>query len=537
MSDLAVRLSGNGQHATITDLVSDLRLKDVDPGGFGGASFSFKRPINATDLAPFSQVAIFDVETGECVGGGRLLDPGKSARPGEEIWSMTVLGEGIASMQEQQRPYYLIDSGDDAWQAAYRTSKKTTWSKGLIPNGSTEGWLMNITGEPVNPTWKCDLRSYGIYNAGQLVGGYHYTHREGRNSSNNKTQAFASNLATTGFVITHDQSWTTSDVTVSATIGANWTIFDGVDNVFIRYTRDASPLTGISADDEWCHVSAMSVLALRSGRSGSYDMNPASYANPYVLAHEAFVDIFSRAPSIDVANAEIATGTFQFKNLAWPTGMTPYGAAEEILKSEQGLTWAVWEQQSNGKWRGELRQRDAERVRYELTPDDGFEQAADNTQILRSVFVYGRTAGGNHIAREVLQPPNSPPLTAEVRAIRTIELPNQTFDSLDANARGWTEIKDSRLAASQASMTVARKVYDNFTGRWIKPFHIKPGYLCRVRGVRPQVDTLNPTTIPDATTFRIVTKEYSSSTMSASLQLNAYEPDESRALAGLVKAS
>jgi hypothetical protein len=421
------------------------------------------------------------------------------------------------------------------WNQAYSTSKKMKWEQGAQPaDGSTEGLLFDIDdGATINPTWKCDVRYYDIYDTGQLIGGYSYTHLDGRSSANNRIQDFASTRFGT-FDIPNDTGFTTGGVSVDAEVGVDFTVADHRDNIFLRFTRDSTSL--VASADDWAHVSDLRVSAMRLGRDGQPALGPGAYNRDYVYAHEAVIDLWARfCPRIDVQNARIDTGTFQFEQLAWPTGIKPSGVLDEIMSAEGAFTWHVWEKQPNGKFRAEWVERPTE-VRYELDAYDGFRASDGASDLVDRVFVIGKKANGHEVGKIVY---GSQPVLAAAGFSRSkvIDLGSDIWSSTAADRIGAQAIADSALRSTNASVTVARKVLDLYTGRYVKPFHIKPGHLCRVRGVRPTPDTLNPEGSSDGSSvFRIVSNTYSSESASSSLELNSYTVTEAKAIAELIRA-
>jgi hypothetical protein len=105
--------------------------------------------------------------------------------------------------------------------------------------------------------------------------------------------------------------------------------------------------------------------------------------------------------------------------------------------------------------------------------------------------------------------------------------------SADATAKASADIQNSQFAATSAQATIAGRIYDNFTGRWVKPYQVLPGYICRIAGVRAQKDTLNTGFEDDAAKFRITANDYSADSRTSRLDLNSYSFDEAQGIANL----
>ena len=236
-------------------------------------------------------------------------------------------------------------------------------------------------------------------------------------------------------------------------------------------------------------------------------------------------------PRFDVPNARIDDSGTTLDifgapiELAWPSGVTPYDVLGKLVELDPGQTWAVWEKQPNGKWRTEWRAYDLD-VRYELTVDDGFSESGTANRLVK-VF----SAGVDENDRYAVNSEDDPDATLAARGIN----PSNTYDRLSTAA--LDDILDaSKIAASTSQVTVARKVFDHKTGRWVEPFEILPGYLARVSGVSPRPNTLNENQPEGAAVFRVVSNDYSASSASSRLELNTFTVDERRAVANLMAA-
>ena len=199
------------------------------------------------------------------------------------------------------------------------------------------------------------------------------------------------------------------------------------------------------------------------------------------------------------------------------------------MTADPGHTWQVWEKQPNGKWRFEWRLYDLD-VRYELTSEAGFSETGTATRYSK---VYGSGHDDNHY--DVVSYTDADPLL-EARGI----YPTTTYSDsgelyLYTNTLEGL-LEDSALQSSNSQVTVATKAFDHYTGRWVEPFEVLPGYLARVSGVTPRNNVLNVNEPDGAAVFRIASNDYSTSSASSRLELNGYTMDERRAIANLLAA-
>jgi hypothetical protein len=559
VTQFEVVLTESTGSTVLTPWVTNLSFRSVDPGGFGSVTFDLSRDIAADDFEARSEVLVYDGGTGEQVAGGWILNPGRNATAAGDVWQVAALGAGQAHLQERHVPYCIIDTRTDAWLPGQTTNARLTWSQGTEPGGeegARPGWTFTIAPGALNNGYIGRLNYYDFEQFSDIrspyrveVGGYAFRHIAGNtNDLDNKVES----LVATSNGSTNQTTISTNGFSLVAAvrrrgIGTNWSA-DGIGassdapvlDVTLRYRRITSaPAPGVGGDDDWMHVWDMRVSSLRLDRdrepittAGTYDADPRS---DYVLAHEAIIDCWARfCPQIDLVHADIdETSIFQHRDLVWPDGVTPYDVMGKLMELDPAFTWAVWERQSNGLYAAEWRQRDTD-VRYEIPAVADFSQTSPDVQPLDLVHVIGTAPNGEYLAHTPAGVNETDPRSKTVKIDRQME--RVDFDAAAA-ALATEEVEASQLDASTAQATVAERVYDHFTGRWIHPYLIRPGHLCRVSGVRARVDTLNPSENDLSAIFRIVSNDYSVDQGSSRLELNAYTIDESRALANLLNAA
>lgn len=520
----------------IDRIVSDVSFKSIDPGGFAGVNLTLSVPISRADLA-YCHVGIFNAETGEQVAAGQIPDNGESPGYGQPVRQITAVGAGIGAMQNEKKPRIYVDTDQTAWVQAYGTSIQTTsWQYKDSPSGDTaNSWVLNITSPTAPVNRRSDLRYHPLRSTDQLLASYSFWTKSGRASSNNRTRAYASNFDDTTYDITSDSSWSTSSNWAGASLGTDWSLASNRDNVFLSYLRQTSTLT-VDRDLDWIELSLLSVMGTRLGRDGSILTDADTSYFGAVLTADVFVDLFARVPEIDALTAIIESdpSVGDHSQLAWREGATNYQIANEVVQNDPIYTWAVWGRQPNGLYEAEARIRSTE-PRYELSVTDDFRPASDtgnSNKWLSEVWVTGKIDSGRLVARKVpasasyVRPDNAPFASATASI--------NPFTNVEADRVGAEMIKESFTSANAAKARVSRKIKDNLTGRWIEPHMIRPGYLCRVRGARPEsIDVLNPSMVADSCLYRIASVVYQHSAGAADLELNAYSLTESRAIASL----
>lgn len=539
---LAVRLDGPQGSRSITKLVTGLTFGSIDPGGYAYVEFGLTRGIDAKLLAEYSDVLVFDTETGEQVGGGRLDEQGRLVDASQKVWRITAVGEGLASMQDRAEPYFLIDLSHDQWSIINVNRKAMDAGSGTAPRGANDNQalVMEHADGPVSIASGLVLGHTGAATCGQLLGGFSYRHDDGQNTPSWRVKARAYSTGYGSNEISLDDGWSTtmSDrryVTAAATAPTPGTgRFDGTVRTVaaIHWLYEGTGMT--ASENTWSAAYYPCVLAQRKTRFG----NPV-YGSPYettsLFAQDAFIDVVGRkAPRLDIANATVASGIAPLTQLAWYDGVDPLGVMEDVLEQEQALTWHAWNKQQNGLWEVELVELD-ERPRYDATIRGGLDAPSPSSEVFNEVVVIGTTAQGRINSRRLTQ--EVPALDARgiVRS-RTIDLGSELWSSDAAERVGRKFLDEHRVAPSAGVLTVDREVFDTFTGRWVPPYRIRAGELIHYRGGYAPEDSLGTLGSNGTTVSRIVAADYSEAAGVAQLQLDDYELTERRALTDLMKA-
>lgn len=530
---LAVRLDGPLGSTYITDRISDLRMRNTSPGGFASVELVLSRAMDASLLATFSDLLVFDAATGEQCGGGRLLDQGRMVDGARQVWAISALGEGLASMQDREEPYYLIDSGYEQWEQRSRNRRRLSVAPGVAPKGgnSDDALLMSVEDGNVSTGSSILAIHRGGIITGQLLGGIGYTHDSGSSSASRYVRARAYSSDVTTFTTAREDTWSTTtsprrtvvastDFPSSRAVAAfNW-YFGGSD-----FTAD---------DNTWSAIYAPRVSALRLDRARQPILGSA-YANDFVRVDEAFIDLVARfCPRLDLANARIDSGTQDMDQLAWYDGITPLEVCEDLIAQEAGFTWHVWEQVAAASWRTEFITLPID-VRYEASIVDGYDAPSPTSEIYDRVNVRYKDAKGRD--RNTVRTQTLPDLQAAgVTRSKTLDQGSEV-----RSATGSVQAAENFLAAHRSApnggvLTIARPIRDGLSGRWIPPWRIRSGELIRIRGIQATPDTFNTPGVNGLTVARIVAVTFSEVTGSAELELDVPTLTEQRALAKLMTA-
>lgn len=539
----------------ITSLVSGLTFKSVSPGGYASVECDLPRSLDASVFPPDTEITIYLSTTGEQVGGGDLLESGRND---DGTWHVSFLGRGIAQLQHVDEPYMVIDSspavvtqkefvgyklkqvgktkrkrkkpknGTTAWagQKPFKEMTGISFAKaehGSSPDGTdVEGLLFAIpqgTTVATGAELRAEIRT--PYLCGQLMGAYYFSHKSGRSTSDWRVISRCYNTGTGGFVTDRNDNFSTTWA------GGDWRSTDDFGTTRDQLVVQAYAQVGSTVvANTWAHLRNLIIRARLFDRDGTYRSGSWHEANS-VTAAPVFIDILTRrCPDLAIRN--VATGTFGFRQLAWYEGITAKEVLDEICEADGTLLYHAWGKNSSGKTIIDLDVAPTT-VRYELSTKYGFNAPAPTSEYYNKVVVVGKVNGKDE--RFVLDRSNG-------ATVRSYTLPlDGDFGGGNAEAAAATFLDANQAPPNAGTITVVGHVLDLETGRWIHHSQILPGQLCRVRGVQPLPDTLNPEAKQDGVTiFRIVSNSVNADAGSATLELDTPVLDTDRAIADLIGA-
>jgi len=539
----------------ITSRVSNLVVKNSSPGGFASVEFDLPRRLDQSRLPGRAQVLVYDSVTGEQVGGGRLVEQGPSD---DGTWKMAALGEGIAALGDIDEPYMVIDAvfdsitlpeviGHKTKMVGSKRKRRKNSGQGFLarsrrrkvltgiafadakvasaPNDSAsdnEGLLFQVpSGISVASGATCRAIMEGPSRTGQKLGAYAYRVISGKTTSAWSTHGIAQTMATGSTETDRAENWSTS-------LGAQtWKVHTtdflaSRDAVQIRIVAGSSHTTDTLT---WSHIRELIIRSQLHDRNGNVRSGADHQAASVGLA-SVFTDlIVTRCPSLKVGN--VASTTFAFRQLAWYDGATAAEILDEMMAADSDHAWHAWERDADGKTPIHLDPIPTT-VRYELDVKDGYSAPTPSSEIYDRVVVTGKDAMGFERVEIVDRNTDGFPRSTTMRM-------TGNFDGVDAIAAGNLFLDQHAAPPNAGTITVARPVLDLWTGRWVRPYAIRSGHLCRVRGVQPTPDTLNPEAKQDGVTiFRIVSNTFSESTGTSSLELDTNVVDTDRAIADLL---
>jgi hypothetical protein len=532
---LAVRLVTSRTDVHVEHQVRDIGFRTTIPGGYASATFTLDRPLSIApdEIALFGKVFVYDTRHGGTVWEGLLEDPGRGASASGEIWDLTAIGPST-HVSDRFAPYILVDRSLERWHRSRYSTGQGKTSIGELNDGST-GFdetpaimLYAEQGSAITTSWAADMIYRSIFYCGQLIARIRADVLGEGTSANYKTGIWG--RAGNGTALYSQlNSWSTSPQVLAANLGSSgWN--NTISVVSFRSQRDVSSTTADEFTNNYFYN--VCVRAVVKNADGTDNLSTSGYNVNNVDPVEVVADLLGRfLPRYDGANAILIGSGVDIDQLAYPDGVTPGEVLADLAVWDPAFYWAAWESNAAGKYRFEYIPWPTS-IRYEATTVDGFSSPGSAVDLYNRVHVRWRDETGrirNTIRTQTVTELSNAGITRQF----WIDLSDETGSAVNAQVVGDNFLLEHKYPPNAGTLTVSRPILDNLTGRMVMPWEILPGHLIRVGGVVPRVDSLNPTTRDGVTIFKLVSMEYSSSSASATLELDSYSRTVARQLASL----
>lgn len=531
---LAVRVSNARVDQMVTGyLHGSVRFQKSDPGGFKSASFVVNQRLGYRSdiIMPYSRIYIMDMQSGDVVFEGDVAHPGRSVSDDGALLEVQVDG-GMERLNDWSGPRVYCDSDLTAWQKNQPAANSaSTVEVGDDRGGSGKDALSLAF--PTETHVDLNFRAEAIYRriaeAGQDLGRINYSWDAGLG-----TGWLIKLLASAPSVVARTNTASTSGGAISAAyVGPSWTA--GADTAFLQFLwpNSGGSNTGI-VDVVWASIMDLTVVAylwLKDGtRRAGVDTNDSVKATHVI--EDLLGDPGILAATFDGPNAQLDVGaSTDILQLVFPDGITPMGVLDELMKFEPSCTYMVGPSNPlNDKYSLSWVQRSTT-VRYEVMNwTDEHTGGAQPTDQYNQVITRWRTPTGN--LRFTTSTQSIPEMTAVGRNRRFFQdLSNVSGNTTNAATANSTVLLDHRFPRNGGQVKVQRDIVDLFTGCKVAPYQVQPGYLVRVVGINPSVDTLNNSPRNGSTVCLIINTDYDSSDNSVTLDLDALPWSVFRAIA------
>lgn len=529
---LSVRLKTIFRDDHITDELDDLQFSSTSPGGYETCTLTLHRSLGFTpgELDVYGRLYVYDA--GGIVWEGRLQDPGRTAGNEGEVYQVAAVG-GVAHLQDRTQPYILVDAQLDRFELQQFSTEHPKREARVDEDSSSNPaiWLTAPTGT----SWASNHQGCMVYphirRAGQELGAYTVSGDCGRITAGTWRWRTVTRDPSGVGTVDRDVDFTTAGIAASQReVGDSFP--DGDDQLEFRI-QQTSGVTQTPNDDTWAIFAFFGVTAKLVTKAGVARGAAYNYNDRYLMAEEIVEDVLGRLlPEFDGANATVSAGTHQIDQMAYPDGVTPAQVLEDVRALEIGFTYHVWESTPDTElfkfewiaW--------PTTVRYEADIIDGFSAPASGNTIYNKCRVRYRDNRGN--IRSVLEERSVGTLTAAgFDRTAFLDLGDEVSSLANAVRAGDQFLQEHQFAVNAGRLTISRPILDHDQGRMVQPWEIRAGSLIRVRGVESYPDALNRDGRDGLTIFKIAATSYSASEAAATLDLDAYAPSVSRALANL----
>lgn len=534
---LTVRLVTARTDVHIEAQVRSLAFRTAIPGGYASAAFSLDRPlsIQPDEIALFAKVYIYDSRHGGVIWEGNLEDPGRGVSESGEIWDLTAIGPS-AHVRDRVSPYIMVDRSLERWHRSRYSVSRAMTSVGELNDGvtgaeETQALIVSASeGTTVTTAWTGDWIYRSLYYGGFKIARLRFDHLEDGTSSNYHSGTYT-RIGDAAANFSFIQNWSPTPNTVAINLATSGFVI-GSNVASIRAQRDNSSTTA----DAFATAYFYNVI-IRAGvknADGTDNDSLVGYNVNNIDPVEVVADLLGRYLSrYDGANAVLIGSGVDVDQLAYPDGVTPGEVLDDLATYDPAFYWAAWESNSAGKYRFEYVPWPTS-VRYEASTVDGFDSPGSAVDLYNRCRLRWRDETGR--IRTTVRTQTVPELSAVTPPIVRefyIDLSDETGTAITTAYVGDQFLAEHRYPPNAGALTISRPILDNLTGRMVQPWEILPGHLIRVSGVVPRVDSLNPTARDGVTVFKVVSMDYSTSTASATLELDSYNRTVARQLASL----
>lgn len=536
---LAVRLKTSRADRIITQDLRNLSFRSVAPGGFASIQLSVASNRLALSQTPdeidyYGRVYVYDRRNNNVVAEGRIEDLGRTAGNEGQLWDLNAVGPS-AHAEDVTRPYIVVDRLNTSWKQSSINKQYANWqttNDDMDPGGGLRVHIPRGTDLLVSDIDVADMLYQQISYAGMKVARVKVEWDIGFTDTAWVLQVITKTGPSGTKVVAAQQTANPTGGTLTAkltTDGGN--IVNGNNCVTFRARHNGVP--NVIPDDLcWFEFDDWYIRTILLDQTGAEITT--GYSSGTVTADQIVADILGRfLPKYDGAGASIAANSYLIDQFAHYDGVTPKKILEDLMLLEAAFYWAAWESNSAGLHRFEWLQWPTT-VAYDADVRDGYQAPASAVDLFNTVRVrYQHTSG---TIRTLQRTQSVAQLTnAGLTREGFVDLGDQIGSTLNATQAGDQFLLNHQYPPNQGTLTIARPITDFTTGRMVMPWEIRPGRLIRVRGVQPNIDSLNPVGRNGTTVFRIKAVTFDASTGAATLELDSYPLVTATALAQLAR--
>jgi hypothetical protein len=537
---LAVVLKTGRAWRDVTLDLRDLSFRNTDPGGYANVQLSLASGVrlplsrDPDEIDYYGRVFVFDTRTGDTVGEGRIEDLGRTAGSDGQVWDLTAVGPS-GHTDDVTRPYIAVDRQYTQFKPSSINKPYVNWqdtNDEQDPGGGLQASVPQGTDLAVSDVDVADNLYQAIFYAGQKVARTRVEWDIGFTDTAWELQIITKTGPTGTKVVACSQTANPAGGSLLGkltTDGGN--IVNGNNCVTFRCRHNGVPNT-IPDSLCWFQFNDWSVKTVRFDKSGNEITT--GYGGDTVLASQIVEDILARfLPMYDGAGATVTTTSYGIDQMAYYDGVTPRKILDDLMVFEPAYTWHAWESNPvTGLWRFEWVARDTV-VSYEADIAlDEFDAPSTAADLYDKVRVRYQTTSGN--IKNLQRTQTVPQLSAaEFSREGFLDLGSDVGSTNNATQAGDSFLAEHLYPVNAGTVRISRPLVNLQTGLAEQPWELKAGRLIRVRGVDPNIDSLNPAGRNGTTVFKVKSVDFGASDMTAVLELDTYSRATSAALAAL----
>lgn len=512
--------------------VRSLEWSTSSPGGFDHATIGLDRPlvVDSPEIAYYGELEISDARNGSILFQGRQEDPGSGVSGDGQVWDISALGPS-AHVNDRTAQLIYMDRSLERWERSWISDKTAQIDQTDHSSSGDEALLFKAPeGTTVGTGWQADYQYRAIYDAGMKLARVRCDVVNGGTSTLWENRIL-SRPAPGGAGQTNDSNtWSTSSQSLACSRGGSPSIPSGDDVANLRITRVGS--SGTATASSWGDFFGIAVRGLLKDKDGS-DIT-SGYSSSTVFGSSVVKDLLGRLlDEYDGANATVEDTAFGLEQLAYPDPVKPGQVLEDLITMDEAFTWHAWEKTTIGKHRFEWIAWPAT-VRYDATVADGAHFPGSADGLYNECAVRWRDSRGR--IKVTVRTSSVQALTdAGLTRTASLDLSDEVgVTTGQAQRRGDQFLAEHAVPPNAGTLTIMRPILDRVKGRMVMPWEIRAGALIRVRGVKPNVDSLNATARDGTTVFRLArTTCRIDSEVRTVCELDAPTLSEARALARL----
>jgi hypothetical protein len=467
---------------------------------------------------------------------GRTEDLGRSSDSSGQIWELTGVGPS-GHVHDQIEALYYIETSNESIPIGSSSYAGTQITMDLAP-GTQKPIIKQQFPAGATVTSSANTKAISYYpfirDAGLKLARVSWQIYGGFSTSPDWAARVWVSPGVGVFNMVSDQQ-PTAGIMGATTVIVGSDFSSGEDQVTFEFQWVKVASGTIGNDNTWIGWYNVVIQQVRVDTAGNEILFPAGYPSNTVVASLIINDLLGRMlPLYDGVNALVDTSNnYGIEQLTYQDGTDAGQVLDDLMALLGTHLWEALETNPlTGLWRFNWRPWPVT-IRYDATAFDGYNSPISAADVYDQVLVRWKQADGRIRTWSMSQ---AVPILTAAGFHRTgfIDLSDNVGSANNATQSGQQFLNDHATPANSGTLTISRPILDRYTGRYVYPWEVRPGYLVRIRGVEPQVDMLNLDR-DGSSICRIISTEYSDTANSVQCDLDAYPIEQAQQIASLSK--